>query len=153
MNEKMETIKILLMEDDERQFEIAQTMIIGGKETVAEKLMRKRGKLKDKHGEGGRYVLKWAKTGQEGLDMLVAEKTDNSFDMVLIDKSMPPGWDGLETMERVRDKFSELPIALITAYPMDVVMKECLAKVDGLILQKPYTKEEINALLQQLLSL
>jgi DNA-binding response OmpR family regulator len=60
--------------------------------------------------EGAEVIV--ASSGQEALDKL----DDNEVDLVLLDIKMP-GMDGVEVLRRVKEKFSDMPVILCTAYP------------------------------------
>ena len=52
-----------------------------------------------------------ADSGERALELLPAGK----FDMMISDVRMP-GLSGLDTLRRVRENFSDLPVLLVTAY-------------------------------------
>ena len=51
-----------------------------------------------------------ASSGQEALDLVNSTK----FDVVLLDINMP-NMDGIEVLKKIRDKFSQLPVLMVTA--------------------------------------
>src|ERR1700722_19766643 len=55
--------------------------------------------------------------GQEGLERVVAAVREGTpFAMAFLDVRMPPGWDGVETAERMWAEDPDLQIVLCTAY-------------------------------------
>lgn len=84
--------------------------------------------------------------GQEGLERVVAAvKEGTPFAMVFLDVRMPPGWDGIETAERIWAVDPDLQIVLCTAYSdySWTEMRERLGRSDRLlILKKPFDSIE-----------
>ncbi|HVI88522.1 MAG TPA: EAL domain-containing protein [Dongiaceae bacterium] len=93
------------------------------------------------------FHLDSAFQGQESLEMVRRALAVNMpYAMAFIDMRMPPGWDGLETIEHIWEADPRLQIALCTAY--SDYSWEDLAKRFGsddrlLILKKPFDNIEI----------
>src|SRR5688572_9925466 len=63
------------------------------------------------------FVLDSAFQGMEALNKVeTALAQGQPFAMAFIDMRMPPGWDGLETIERLWRADPKLQVALCTAY-------------------------------------
>jgi len=63
------------------------------------------------------FVLDSAYQGQEALELVARSLAANApYAMVFIDMRMPPGWDGLQTIEQLWNVDPNLQIALCTAY-------------------------------------
>ena len=85
--------------------------------------------------------------GQEGLALVkksLAE--DRPYSMAFVDVRMPPGWDGIETIEHIWKCHPELQVVICTAYSdhswEDIIKK--LGKSDSLlILKKPFDTVEV----------
>ena len=97
---------------------------------------------------GGLYELDSAYQGQEGLEMIKnAEEEGNPYVMVFVDVRMPPGWDGIETMEKIWEFKPELQAVICTAYS-DYSwgqMIQRLGQTDRLlILKKPFDNIEVR---------
>ena len=60
--------------------------------------------------EGAMITL--AASGAEALERL----EEGTFDLILLDIKMP-GMDGVEVLRRVKEKWSDIPVILCTAYP------------------------------------
>lgn len=96
------------------------------------------------------YDLDHAFQGKEGLQMLkdaIAE--GRPYDMAFVDMRMPPGWDGVETIEKLWGVDPELQVVICTAYS-DYTWGE-IAKRLGLndrllILKKPFDNVEVSQL-------
>ena len=59
--------------------------------------------------------LSVATNGQEALDILESTPKEEFFQIVVMDVRMP-GMDGLETLRRMKDKYPDLPIILLTGH-------------------------------------
>ncbi|MBI5237509.1 MAG: response regulator [Deltaproteobacteria bacterium] len=62
--------------------------------------------------EDGGATVELASSGEEALEILGKQKVD----LVLLDIKMP-GMDGVEVLRRLKEKWSDLPVILCTAYP------------------------------------
>ncbi|MBQ7738740.1 MAG: response regulator [Desulfovibrionaceae bacterium] len=60
-------------------------------------------------------TLSVATNGQEALDILESTPKEEFFQIVVMDVRMP-GMDGLETLRRMKDKYPDLPIILLTGH-------------------------------------
>src|SRR5208283_2874102 len=96
------------------------------------------------------FELDSAYQGQEGLAKVTkALAEDRPYAMAFVDVRMPPGWDGVETIERLWEVDPRLQIVVCTAYS-DYSWEQLLAKVgqpDNLvILKKPCDNVEVQQL-------
>lgn len=73
--------------------------------------------------------------------MEAARNEDLPYAVAFVDMRMPPGWDGLETIEQLWKADSRLQVVMYTAYsdqPWDEI-RERISRTDKLrILQKPF---------------
>ena len=88
------------------------------------------------------FELESANQGQEGLEKVkAAMAADRPFALAFVDVRMPPGWDGLETIEQLWKVDPELQVVICTAYSdhsWDDIRK-FLGNSDGLlVLKKPF---------------
>ena len=88
--------------------------------------------------------------GQEGLEKIQqAQQEDRPYAMAFVDVRMPPGWDGIETIQRLWKECSDLQVVICTAYS-DYEWHEIVRKLGRteklLILKKPFEKEEVYQL-------
>ena len=93
------------------------------------------------------FEMDSAYQGAEALEMVRASRlADRPYAMAFIDMRMPPGWDGIETVERLWTEEPRLQIVLCTAYS-DYSWTEVLARLDVrdrlLILKKPFDAIEV----------
>ena len=94
------------------------------------------------------FVLDSAYQGQEALELVNKALADNApYALVFIDMRMPPGWDGLDTIEQLWNVDPRLQIALCTAYS-DYSFEAIEARLQYddqlLILKKPFDDLEIR---------
>ncbi|MGE0374326.1 MAG: ATP-binding protein [Planctomycetaceae bacterium] len=97
-----------------------------------------------------RYLVTSASQGEEGF-ALVTKSIEESepFDLAFVDMRMPPGWDGLETIEHLWAADPLLQVVICTAYS-DYTwsdLTERLGQRDNLlILKKPFDTAEVSQL-------
>jgi two-component system NtrC family sensor kinase len=96
------------------------------------------------------FELDSAYQGQEGLAMVCESlRVDRPYAMAFVDMRMPPGWDGVETVERLWQADSRLQIVICTAYS-DSSWEDVLQRLDTrdrlLILKKPFDNIEVRQL-------
>lgn len=99
-------------------------------------------------GEG--FEVDSAFQGQEGLEMIrLALKDGRPYAMAFVDIRMPPGWDGVETIQRIWQEYSDLQVVICTAYS-DYTWPEIVKKLGTseklLILKKPFDGIEVQQL-------
>jgi len=93
------------------------------------------------------FELSFATQGQEGYEM-VAESIEQErpYALAFVDMRMPPGWDGLETIERLWKVDPKLHIAICTAFA-DYSWREIIQRVGHtdqlLIVKKPFDNVEV----------
>jgi len=93
------------------------------------------------------YQVDSAYQGQEGLRMIEqAAQQGHPYALAFVDVRMPPGWDGVETIERTWQKFPELQVVICTAYS-DYTWSNMMASLGHtdnlLILKKPFDPIEV----------
>ncbi|MGA8138733.1 MAG: EAL domain-containing protein [Pseudomonas gingeri] len=126
--------KTLCPDDVEDHLQMAEQALFG--DTVARKVKC--------------FELDSAFQGQEGLAKVEqALLQGQPYAMAFIDMRMPPGWDGLQTLERLWQVDPKLQVALCTAYS-DYSLEEMNERVEMgdrlLILKKPFDAIEIRQL-------
>ncbi|MBF0299137.1 MAG: hybrid sensor histidine kinase/response regulator [Oligoflexia bacterium] len=101
-----------------------------------------------------KYVVDSAFQGQEGYQKILdAKKSGNPYHMAFVDMRMPPGWDGLETIEKVLKDDNDIQMVICTAYS-DHSVSDIEARIGitdrVLIIKKPFDKVEIIQLAKSL---
>lgn len=94
-----------------------------------------------------RFEMTHAMQGKEGLEILQQAQTDGvTFEAAFVDMRMPPGWDGVETIEHLWKVDPHLQVVICTAFSdhsWDEIMSR-LGKTDRLlILKKPFDDIEV----------
>ena len=94
------------------------------------------------------FQLDFASQGQEGLEKVKrALEENNPYKLVFVDMRMPPGWDGLQTIESIWKVDKNIQVVICTAYS-DYSWNEitkCLGKSESLlILKKPFDSIEVS---------
>ncbi|TKJ64387.1 GGDEF domain-containing response regulator [Pseudomonas sp. CFBP13506] len=94
------------------------------------------------------FMLDSAYQGQEALALVNQALAANApYAMVFIDMRMPPGWDGLQTIEQLWNVDPNLQIALCTAYSdysFEAIEARLKFNDQLLILKKPFDQLEIR---------
>src|SRR6185369_6863778 len=96
------------------------------------------------------FELDSAYQGQEGLAKVEAAlQAGRPYAMAFVDMRMPPGWDGVETIEQLWRADPRLQVVICTAYS-DSSWEEVLRRLDAgdrlLILKKPFDNIEVRQL-------
>lgn len=93
------------------------------------------------------FEIDSAYQGQEGLDkVLQASEAGRPYALVFVDVRMPPGWDGIETINRIWERHPDLQAVICTAYSdySWTEMIRMIGKSDNLvILKKPFDNIEV----------
>ncbi|WP_158222759.1 ATP-binding protein [Rhodopirellula sp. MGV] len=93
------------------------------------------------------FDLVHATQGQEGLQLLeTALKDEEPFSVAFVDMRMPPGWDGVETIQRLWQADEKLQVVICTAYSDHSWQRivERLGHNDRLlVLKKPFDEIEV----------
>ena len=96
------------------------------------------------------FVLDSAYQGQEALAKVrEALRNDRPYALAFIDMRMPPGWDGVQTIEQLWMEDPRLQIVICTAYA-DQSWVEVFDRLDArdrlLVLKKPFDPIEVRQL-------
>ena len=67
------------------------------------------------------YSVTSCQSGMEALEMI----KEDSFDIVFLDENMP-GLSGLETLNSLKEKESNLPVVMITKSEEEYIMEEAI---------------------------
>ncbi len=99
---------------------------------------------------GAKYDLAFALQGREALAAVeTARKEGLPFAVAFIDMRMPPGWDGVETIQQLWRVEPDLQVVVCTAFS-DYTWPEMVAKLGRtdrlLILKKPFDAVEVAQL-------
>jgi diguanylate cyclase (GGDEF)-like protein len=93
------------------------------------------------------FELDCVDQGQHALaEVQMALKAGRPYAVAFVDMRMPPGWDGLETIERLWKEDPAMQIVICTAYsdqPWDEIRRRIGRNDKLLILQKPFTSIQV----------
>lgn len=97
-----------------------------------------------------RFEIESAMQGEEGLQKLQAAlRQGKPFNVAFVDMRMPPGWDGMQTIQRLWEADPNLQVVICTAYS-DYSWEEISRKFGMtdqlLILKKPFDPAEVSQL-------
>ncbi len=85
--------------------------------------------------------------GREGLDAVVsALKRGEPYELAIVDMRMPPGWDGLETIERLWQADPSIQVVICTAfsdYQWSHINDRLGHRDSLLVLKKPFDAVEV----------
>ena len=84
------------------------------------------------------YNVLSAKSGDEGLDILM----ENKFDLIFLDENMP-GLSGLETLTIIKEKYPNIPVIMITNSEEESIMEEAIGSKIADYLIKPVNPNQI----------
>ncbi len=96
------------------------------------------------------YQLDYASQGKEGYEKVKqALRQEQPYQLAFVDMRMPPGWDGLETIEPIWQVDPHIQIVICTAY-YDYSWEEITERLgvsdNLLILKKPFDVAEVAQL-------
>lgn len=93
------------------------------------------------------FQLEFASQGKEALEMVQAAATSGRpFALAFVDIRMPPGWDGVETIERLWKVDPALQVVVCTAYSdysWEKMTRRLGLNDSLLILKKPFDNVEV----------
>ena len=102
------------------------------------------------------YELSFAAQGAEGLELhRRALAADRPFALAFVDMRMPPGWDGMQTIEALWAEDPRLQVVICTAYsdhPHAEIVGRLGTGDNLLILKKPFDTEEVAQLASALVA-
>lgn len=101
-------------------------------------------------GQPERFEVDFAQQGRQGYDQILRARSEgHPYALAVVDMRMPPGWDGLETIEHIWAADPEIQVVICTAFadhPWEDIADR-LGKTDRLlILRKPFDPVEVEQL-------
>ena len=96
------------------------------------------------------YEVVTARQGEEGFLLAQEARAEGRpFAVAFVDMRMPPGWNGMQTAQRIREVDPEVEIVIVTAYSdhdREKIVHAVGAPSKLLYLKKPFDVEEIRQL-------
>lgn len=123
---------------DSESFKDAKAAFFGLKETPEESFQE------------FNYQIDSALQGKQALEMVIESLEQNyPYTLAFVDMRMPPGWDGLETVQKIWEKDPEIQIVFCSAYSdhsWEQYHKNLNYTDRFLILKKPFDHLEVKQL-------
>jgi CheY-like chemotaxis protein len=125
--------KILCPEPIARELDALDDALFGGGGTAS-------------RGPKREFIVDVASQGQEGLDAVVRmQKLGRPYALTFVDMRMPPGWDGIETLERIWAVAPDIEAVICSAYSEyswnDVIKR--LNRPGLRLLSKPFASKDV----------
>ncbi|MCP5108092.1 MAG: PAS domain S-box protein [bacterium] len=141
--------RILVVDDNPEIFNDFKTILVGEIDTSAldtfsaELFGSEAGTLQ----KGISYQLDYASQGREGYEKVKrALAQERPYQLAFVDMRMPPGWDGLETIEHIWQADPNIQVTICTAYS-DHSWEEITRRLGTtdklLLLKKPFDSVEV----------
>jgi CheY-like chemotaxis protein len=96
----------------------------------------------------GVYVLHFAISGEQALERLAGE-IEPQLIVILSDINMP-GMDGLTLLDKIKRRFPDLPVMMVTAYGDDERRRRAGELCAAEFITKPVDFDQLKAQLRQL---
>ena len=84
------------------------------------------------------YEVDTSNNGDDGLEMIMSQ----SYDIIFLDENMP-GLTGIETLERIKSKYPNLPVVMITKSEEESIMEDAIGSNISDFLIKPVKPNQI----------
>lgn len=144
--------RVLIIDDNPNIHKDFQTILIEDQESSALDELRAEvfGQTNDNSTDKSVYELDFASQGKEGCEKVREALAQNRpYELAFVDMRMPPGWDGLKTIECIWEVDGNIQVVICTAYS-DYSWGEIthrLGKSENLlILKKPFDSAEVAQL-------
>ena len=152
-NGQKETIhRILVIDDNPNIHKDFQTILLEKEDNSELDTLRVEvfGNNTDEYLTRSMYELDFASQGEEGTEKIKQACSENRpYELAFVDMRMPPGWDGLKTIEHMWEIDPKIQAVICTAYS-DYSwgeITERLGKSENLlILKKPFDSAEVAQL-------
>ena len=150
--EKEMTHRILVVDDNPSIHKDFQTILLDEEESTTLNELRNEvfGDKNKKSTDKNVYELDFASQGKEGCEKVkIACSENRPYELAFVDMRMPPGWDGLKTIEHIWQIDPKVQVVICTAYS-DYSWGEITERLGRsenlLILKKPFDSAEVAQL-------
>ncbi|MEE9146194.1 MAG: response regulator [Candidatus Tectomicrobia bacterium] len=144
--------RVLVIDDNPHIFDDFQAILHEAKEPSGLDAMNAElfgGEVHDA-APGKTYQLDYASQGKEGYEKVQQALTqEKPYQLAFVDMRMPPGWDGLETIERIWQTDPHMQMVICTAYSdysWEQITQRLGTTPNFLILKKPFDVTEVTQL-------
>ena len=141
--------RILVIDDNPSIHKDFQTILLEEEESETLNTLRDEvfGNKSNTNTSRGVYELDFASQGKEGCEKIKeACSEDRPYELTFVDMRMPPGWDGLKTIENIWQIDPNVQVVICTAYS-DYSWGEITERLGRsenlLILKKPFDSAEV----------
>lgn len=148
--------KILIVDDDRDLWTAYRTVLTLVPKTDFEQLVELFSETDeaDDAAYNSDYDLSFFPQGKEAYESVLEKKAAGQlYAVAFIDIRMPPGWDGIETAQKIREIDSDIEIVIVTAYT-DISRSQIVQDIGQpeklLYLRKPFDNEELTQIALQL---
>jgi len=93
------------------------------------------------------YETDIANDGMEALEKILSGNGDESYNLVISDINMPK-MGGTVLLKKIKEKYSKLPVIIMTGYGTDQIEDEIL-QADG-FLNKPFELDKITEMISEI---
>ena len=144
--------RILVIDDNPNIHKDFQTILLEEQENTSLNELRAEvfGGKKSETENKTEFELDFASQGEEGCEKVQQACTENRpYELAFVDMRMPPGWDGLKTIERIWEIDKNIQIVICTAYSdysWGEINKRLGKSQNLLILKKPFDSAEVAQL-------
>ena len=117
--EKEATHRILVIDDNPSIHKDFQTILVDEEESTTLSELRNEvfGNNDNEPIIKSVYELDFASQGKEGCEKVkVACSENHPYELAFVDMRMPPGWDGLKTIEHIWEIDPKIQVVICTAY-------------------------------------
>jgi len=114
--------RILIVDDNKRIHEAFRDIFTQPNQSLSDDLLRLVNQPADEAEDCAppaqvQYHLEFAFQGQEALSKVaLAEQEQRPYALVFMDVRMPPGWDGIKTINEIWGQFPDVQMVICTAY-------------------------------------
>ena len=147
--EKEMTHRILVIDDNPSIHKDFQTILLEEEESETLNALREEvfGNKTNSNTSKSVYELDFASQGKEGCEKIKqACSEERPYELAFVDMRMPPGWDGLKTIEHIWQIDPKVQVVICTAYS-DYSWGEITERLGRsenlLILKKPFDSAEV----------
>ena len=144
--------RILVIDDNPSIHKDFQTILVEEEESTTLSALRTEvfGDSSSQPANKSVYELDFASQGKEGCEKVKQTCSENRpYELAFVDMRMPPGWDGLKTIEHIWEIDPNIQVVICTAYS-DYSWGEISERLGRsqnlLILKKPFDSAEVAQL-------
>jgi len=150
--QNISSFKILIVDDNKNIHIDFKTILEGDPDTTLLEEMEADffGTINEKPISNKSYKIDSAYQGEDAFELVKDSiKNNDPYALAFVDMRMPPGWDGISTIEKIWEIDNEIQIVICTAYSdnsWETITERLQRSENFLILKKPFDAIEVNQL-------